>query len=421
MPIQQYRNSKLFVENVALTEIADSNGTPAYVYSRQAIEQNYLAYEKALAAHDAKGNSQHKVCFAVKANSNLAVLNVLARLGSGFDIVSVGELERVLSAGGLPSNIVFSGVAKKTHEIERALEAQIHCFNVESETELGRIAEIAAAHGCKAPISIRVNPDVDAETHPYIATGLQENKFGIDIEEAERIYLEAVGNNHLNVIGVDCHIGSQLTSMQPFEDALQRVLRLVDTLAGENVVLEHIDIGGGLGVTYKDESPPDIENYVQRLLNLLGDRKLGLHFEPGRSIVANAGYLIMQVDTIKSNPAKNFAIVDAAMNDMLRPALYQSWMNILPLSLASEVPVRDYDVVGPVCETGDFLGKSRPLSIKEGDLLCLNSAGAYGFVMASNYNSRGRAPEIMIDGDTFHVVRERENFADLIRGERLIP
>ncbi len=418
MPIQQYRNSKLHIENVALNQIASEAGTPCYVYSRKAIENNYLQYRNAL---DANGASQHMVCYAVKANSNIAVLNILALLGSGFDIVSGGELERVLAAGGSPDKIVFSGVAKTSEEISRALEVGIHCFNVESETELHRIAEIARDMQTNAPVSIRVNPDVDAKTHPYIATGLAENKFGIDIEEAPRIYMEARNNPHLDVIGVDCHIGSQLTDLEPFEDALDRVLTLVDTLAGLNITLKHVDIGGGLGVVYESERPPTIESYIKTLLKKLGQRQLNLVLEPGRSIVANAGYLLTKVDTIKSNPAKRFAIVDAAMNDMLRPALYNAWMEILPLSLSSQAEVSTYDVVGPVCETGDFLGKARKLAIEEGDLLCLNSAGAYGFVMSSNYNSRGRAAEVIIDNDQFHTVRERETIADLIRGERLLP
>ena len=418
MPIQQYRNSQLHIENVALHQIASEIGTPTYVYSRRAIENRYNAYRNAL---DAAGENQHLVCYAVKANSNIAVLNILARLGSGFDIVSVGELERVLTAGGSPDKIVFSGVAKTNKEISRALEVGIHCFNVESETELARIAQIAEETQTRAPISIRVNPDVDAKTHPYIATGLAENKFGIDIEEAPRIYIEASKNPYLNLIGVDCHIGSQLTELAPFQDALERVLKLIDTLAADNIILQHVDIGGGLGVVYENEEPPSIDVYIETLLQKLARRPLSLVIEPGRSIVANAGYLLTRVDTLKSNPAKHFAIVDAAMNDMLRPALYNAWMQILPLSLASEEDIKTYDIVGPVCETGDFLAKDRKLSIKEGDLLCLNSSGAYGFVMASNYNSRGRPAEVIIDGDQFHVVRERETFADLIRGERLLP
>lgn len=418
MPIQQYRNSRLYVEGVALDQIAEQVGTPTYVYSRKAIEERYSAYRSAF---DAAGENSHLVCYAVKANSNIAVLNILARLGSGFDIVSVGELERVLAAGGSPDKIVFSGVAKTREEIKRALEVGIHCFNVESETELARIAEIAEQLQIPAPVSIRVNPDVDAKTHPYIATGLAENKFGIDIEEAPRIYLQASQNPNLNIIGVDCHIGSQLTELKPFEDALERVLVLVDRLAEDKIILQHIDIGGGLGVTYNDEQPPSIQAYIETLLNKISGRALSLAIEPGRSIVANAGYLLTKVDTLKSNPVKNFAIVDAAMNDMLRPALYNAWMELLPVSLASQGDVKSYDIVGPVCETGDFLAKDRRLAIEEDDLLCLNSAGAYGFVMASNYNSRGRAAEVIVDDEQFHVVRERESMADLLRGERLLP
>ena len=418
MSIQQYRNSHLHIENVALRDIAQDLGTPCYVYSRKAIEDSYLAYRNAL---DSDGENKHLVCYAVKANSNLAVLNILAKLGSGFDIVSLGELERVIAAGGSAEKIVFSGVAKSSADIRHALEVGIHCFNVESETELARIAEVAKSMQVKAPISLRVNPDVDAKTHPYIATGLAENKFGVDIEEAPRIYIKASNDPHLNVIGVDCHIGSQLTELAPFEDALQRVLTLVDSLASHNITLKHIDIGGGLGVTYQDELPPSIESYIKMLLSKLGPRQINLVMEPGRSIVANAGFLISKVDTIKSNPVKNFAIVDVAMNDMLRPALYNAWMQALPLSLESKEPLTTYDIVGPVCETGDFLAKERILAIAEGDYICLNSAGAYGFVMSSNYNSRPRAAEVMVDKSNYHIVRERESMADLIRGERLLP
>lgn len=421
MSVKQYRNSRLFIENVSLNDLADDVGTPTYVYSRALIERNYQAYADALTAHSKSATHENNICYAVKANSNIAVLNILAKLGAGFDIVSIGELERVLCAGGDAAKVVFSGVAKQSHEIERALEAGIHCFNVESETELNRISQIAGAMGVKAPVSIRVNPDVDAQTHPYIATGLQENKFGIDIEDAESIYLSAAGDKNLKLIGIDCHIGSQLTTLQPFEDALKRVLVLVDTLASENITLQHIDIGGGLGVTYQDEQPPAVEEYVEHLCSLLGERNLGLFFEPGRSIVANAGFLLTRVDTIKSNAVKNFAVVDAAMNDMLRPALYDAWMQILPVTLNSEQALSTYDIVGPVCETGDFLGKQRTLAITENDLLCICSAGAYGFVMSSNYNSRGRAAEVIADGDQYHIVRERESFADLIRCERLLP
>lgn len=412
-----YRNGSLCLESVALAEVAAQVGTPCYVYSRAALEQNFKAYNDAL-AHE--GSKRHLVCYAVKANSSLAVLNVLARLGSGFDIVSVGELERVLRAGGDPGRVVFSGVAKQPHEIERALRAGIHCFNVESETELARINGIATTLGLRAPVSIRVNPDVNAMTHPYISTGLRENKFGIEIDDAIRVYRQAAAMDGLDVIGVDCHIGSQLTSTDPFIDALQRVLELVDKLQSAGIALQHIDIGGGLGVRYRDETPPAPGEYLQQVLQLLKGRPQSLIVEPGRSIAANAGVLVTKVDTLKQNSLKRFAIVDAAMNDMLRPALYGAWMEILPLKETGTAQVLDYDIVGPVCETGDFLGKQRALSLAEGDMLALCGAGAYGFVMASNYNSRPRAAEVMVDGDSFSVIRDRESLDDLVRGERLL-
>ena len=412
-----YQNNQLMAEQLPLASIVDQVGTPTYVYSKKALEQHYLAYRNAL---DADTQGKHLVCYAVKANSNLGVLGVLAKLGSGFDIVSVGELERVLLAGGDPAKVVFSGVAKKSNEIERALDVGVHCFNIESETELERIAAIAAERGVVAPISLRVNPDVDAQTHPYISTGLKENKFGIDIDEAPRVYQRAHALASINVIGIDCHIGSQLTSLSPFNDALKRVLELVDQLAETGITLQHIDVGGGLGVCYNDEQPPSPADYVATLLKTLAGRSQSLVMEPGRSIAANAGVLLTRVDTIKHNEEKRFAIVDAAMNDMIRPALYNAWMNILPLDEQSDNPQLTYDVVGPVCETGDFLGKERSLAIAENDLLCLCSAGAYGFVMASNYNSRGRAAEIMVDGEQMHIVRARETIDDLVRGEKTI-
>lgn len=401
-------------EQVTLASIAEQFSTPCYVYSRQAIEQSYLGYRQAL---DSRGANQHLICYSVKANSNLAVLSVLAKLGSGFDIVSGGELERVIRAGGDPAKVVFSGVAKNTAEISRALEAGVHCFNVESETELLRINRIAAERNQIASISLRVNPDVDAQTHPYISTGLKENKFGIDIDEALSVYRHANRLSAIRIIGIDCHIGSQLVSAKPFADALQRVLALVDTLAEEGIELAHIDVGGGLGICYQDEQPPSAADYVASLLDTLGERSQSLIMEPGRSIVANAGVLLTTVDTIKSNEQKNFAIVDAAMNDLLRPALYQAWMNILPVNENADRPAQHYDVVGPVCETGDFLGKERLLAIAENDVLAVCSAGAYGFVMASNYNSRGRPAEVMVDGEQLHLVRERETIEDLMRGE----
>lgn len=420
-----YHNGQLMAEQTALTTVADQVGTPSYVYSRKALETNYLAYRDAL---DKDSSKNHLTCYAVKANSNLGVLSVLAKLGSGFDIVSVGELERVLLAGGDPAKVVFSGVAKTAVEITRALEIGVHCFNIESETELDRIAEIAAAKNCIASISIRVNPDVDAQTHPYISTGLKENKFGIDIDEALRVYQHAKSLSSIRIIGIDCHIGSQLTSLEPFNDALERVLELVDVLSANGIELAHIDVGGGLGVCYQDEQPPSPSDYVASLLKTLADRPQSLIMEPGRSIAANAGILLTRVDTIKRNPQKHFAIVDAAMNDMIRPALYGAWLDILPVvkstvestGESADRQSQNYDVVGPVCETGDFLGKDRNLAIAENDLLAICSSGAYGFVMASNYNSRGRAAEVMVDGEQFHIVRQRETLEDLVRGEKTI-
>ena len=410
-----YQNGELYAEQVPLTEIAERYGTPTYVYSRSYLEQQFLSYQSALA------DREHLICYAVKANSNIAVLNVLARLGAGFDIVSVGELERVLAAGGDPAKTVFSGVAKTTGEIQRALEAGIHCFNVESIAELERINQVAGESGQTAPISIRVNPDVDANTHPYISTGLKENKFGIDIQQAVSVYQQAAAMNHVQVLGVDCHIGSQLTEVDPFLDALDRVLALVDELAELGITIHHLDLGGGLGVRYKDENPPEPSAYVNALLERLGDRPLALAFEPGRSIAANAGALLTKVEYLKPNPHKNFAIIDAAMNDMIRPALYQAWLNIDLVKPRTEGETKVWDLVGPVCETGDFLGKDRELNLQAGDLLCVASSGAYGFTMSSNYNSRGRAAEVMVDGDQYHLIRERETIADLMRGESLLP
>lgn len=405
----------LHAEQVPMQSIAERFGTPSYVYSRAAFEAHFLAYQQALSG------CSHLICYAVKANSNIAVLNILARLGSGFDIVSVGELERVLLAGGDPGKVVFSGVAKTEKEIERALEVGVHCFNVESESELQRINRVALRLQTTAPISLRVNPDVDANTHPYISTGLQENKFGIPIERAVSVYEAAKALPGLRIIGVDCHIGSQLTTLSPFADALDRVLNLVDTLSDKGIVLEHIDIGGGLGVRYCDETPPSANEYIQVLRDKMGDREATLVIEPGRSIAANAGILLTQVEFLKSNGDRNFAIVDAAMNDMIRPALYDAWLNIHNVSEHRNATSKVYDIVGPVCETGDFLGKSRELAIAEGDLLCVDSAGAYGFTMSSNYNSRPRAAEVMVDGDRVHLIRARESIDDLVRGEQCLP
>lgn len=410
-----YQDGRLCAEQVDLAELAEQVGTPTYVYSRATIERHWLAFDAALAG------VEHLVCYAVKANSNLAVLNLMARLGSGFDIVSVGELERVIAAGGDPAKVVFSGVGKRADEIQRALEVGIHCFNVESESELERINAVAQMMGVKAPISLRVNPDVDAKTHPYISTGLKQNKFGIAIEHAPEVYLRAAEMEHLTIVGVDCHIGSQLTEVAPFVDALDRVLKLVDDLYMKGIALSHIDLGGGLGITYKDETPPLPGDYAAPLLDKLAGRDLKVLIEPGRAIVGNAGVLLTKVEYLKHHEEKNFAIVDAAMNDLMRPALYQAWQAIIPVLPRENEAPRQYDVVGPVCETGDFLGKERSLALHEGDLLAVRSSGAYGFTMSSNYNTRPRAAEIMVDGDQVHVVRERETVQQLYSGEHLLP
>ena len=408
------QDGNLFIERTSLAAVASEFGTPCYVYSKAAISNNFLAYQSALA------EKEHLICYAVKANSNIAVLQTLALLGAGFDIVSIGELERVLRAGGDPSKVVFSGVAKTASEMQRALELGIHCFNVESEAELELLNSTAASCDAIAAVSLRVNPDVDAQTHPYISTGLKENKFGIDINLAPQVYQRAAQMANITVVGVDCHIGSQLVDIAPFVAALERLLALVDELAELGITLQHIDIGGGLGVRYDNEQPPTPQNYMSEILPLLKDRSETLVLEPGRSITANAGVMLTQVQYLKSNGEKNFAIVDAAMNDMIRPALYQAWMDIQPINAGSSESAV-YDVVGPVCETGDFLAKDRPLAISAGDYLCLMSAGAYGFVMSSNYNSRPRAPEVMVDGDQVHLVRRRETIADLLSGESLLP
>jgi diaminopimelate decarboxylase len=410
-----YRDGQLFAEQVAVADIARDFGTPAYVYSRAAFENHYRAYDEALAGRP------HLVCYAVKANSNLAVLNVLARLGAGFDIVSGGELERVLRAGGDPARVVFSGVGKQPHEMRRALQVGVRCFNVESDTELDRLNEVAGEMGVKAPVSLRVNPDVDAGTHPYISTGLKENKFGIDIADAPRVYARAAAMPHLDVQGVDCHIGSQLTTVDPFLDALDRVLALVDQLAEEGITIRHLDMGGGLGVTYDQEQPPSPGEYIRAMLDRMGDRSLELVLEPGRSIAANAGIMLTRVEFLKCTEHRNFAIIDGAMNDMIRPALYSAWQAIVPVRPRTDVPEQNWDLVGPVCETGDFLGKDRRLALAAGDLLAVRSAGAYGFVMSSNYNTRNRPPELMVDGDQVHVIRERETLDDQLRHEHCLP
>ena len=409
-----YRDGELFAEGVALSAIAQRFGTPTYVYSRAHIEAQYRSFT------DALDGVPHLVCYAVKANSNLGVLNVLARLGAGFDIVSRGELERVLAAGGKADKIVFSGVGKTRDDMRRALEVGVHCFNIESTDELERLQVVAAEMGVRAPISLRVNPDVDAGTHPYISTGLKENKFGIAIADAEDVYIRAAQLPNLEVLGVDCHIGSQLSTLPPFLDALDRLLALIDRLGECGIYLHHIDLGGGVGVRYRDEEPPLIADYIQAVRERIEGRDLTLMFEPGRYIVANAGVLLTQVEYLKHTEHKDFAIVDAAMNDLIRPALYQAWMNVTAVTpRASEA--RAYDIVGPICETGDFLAKDRQLALEEGDLLAVHSAGAYGFVMSSNYNTRGRTAEVLVDGDQAFEVRRRETVAELYAGESLLP
>ncbi|MDD0976670.1 diaminopimelate decarboxylase [Pseudomonas fontis] len=409
-----YRDGELFAEGVALSAIAERFGTPTYVYSRAHIEAQYRSYADAL-----QGVS-HLVCFAVKANSNLGVLNLLARLGAGFDIVSGGELERVLAAGGSADRVVFSGVGKTREDMRRALEVGVHCFNVESTDELERLQVVAAEMGLRAPVSLRVNPDVDAGTHPYISTGLKENKFGIAISEAEEVYIRAAQLPNLEVVGVDCHIGSQLTTLEPFLDALDRLLDLIDRLGDCGIHLRHLDLGGGVGVRYRDEEPPLAGDYIKAIRERVGDRDLALVFEPGRYIVANAGVLLTRVEYLKHTEHKDFAIVDAAMNDLIRPALYQAWMDVTAVQPRAGEG-RSYDVVGPICETGDFLAKERTLNLAEGDLLAVHSAGAYGFVMSSNYNTRGRCAEVLVDGDQAFEVRRRETVAELFAGESLLP
>jgi diaminopimelate decarboxylase len=410
-----YKDNQLFAEDVAVADIAKAHGTPVYIYSRATIERHWHAFNNAVAKHD------HLVCYAVKANSNLGVLSVLAKLGSGFDIVSKGELCRVIEAGGEPTKVVFSGVGKTSEEIRFALQQNIMCFNVESDAELDRINTVAGELGLKAPISIRINPDVDAKTHPYISTGLKANKFGIARDDALRVYKRAAAMPHLDVKGMDCHIGSQLTDISPFVDALERLLVLIDELAQHDIIISHLDVGGGLGVPYNDETPPHPNEYAAAMAaKMQGREHLKLILEPGRAIAANAGILVTEVEFLKQGEEKSFAIVDAAMNDLLRPALYSAWQAIIPVQPRQDVATQKYDVVGPVCETGDFLGKDRDLAIAPGDLLAVRSAGAYGFTMASNYNSRCRPPEIMIDKTNTIVVREREKLKDLWKGEHKI-
>lgn len=410
-----YRDQQLFAEDVAIADIVEQYGSPCYVYSRATLEQHWHAFDQAFADH------AHLICYAVKANSNIALLNVLARLGSGFDIVSIGELKRVLAAGGDPEKIVFSGVGKRKDEIYVALKTGIRCFNIEVSAELDRINDIAGQLGCIAPVSFRVNPDVDAQTHPYISTGLKENKFGIDIKTALTEYQRAAQMPNIKIIGVDCHIGSQLTDTKPFLDALERILHLVEQLKAHDINLHHLDLGGGLGICYQDEKPPAPEEYVQQILRQLGNTDYEIFLEPGRAIAGNAGILVTKVEYLKPTTNKNFAIVDAAMNDLIRPSLYSAWQNIIPVNTNSSAEEKTWDIVGPVCETGDFLGKQRVLKLNPGDILAVRSSGAYGFAMSSNYNSRPRPTEVMVDGDQIHLIREREPLAHLWAGEKLLP
>ncbi|MGF1712800.1 diaminopimelate decarboxylase [Vibrio kagoshimensis] len=408
-------DGQLWAENVALSQLAEQYGTPLYVYSRATLERHWNAFDSSVGEHP------HLVCYAVKANSNLGVLNTLARLGSGFDIVSGGELERVIAAGGEASKIVFSGVGKTEAEMKRALELNIKCFNVESEPELERLNKVAGELGVKAPISLRINPDVDAKTHPYISTGLRDNKFGIAFDRAPAVYQFAQSLGNLDIQGIDCHIGSQLTDIEPFIDATDRLLALIDQLRDSGITIKHLDVGGGLGVVYRDELPPQPSDYAKALLARLDNHSdLELIFEPGRAIAANAGVLLTKVEFLKPTEHKNFAIIDAAMNDLMRPALYQAWQDIVPVS-PREGEVVTYDLVGPICETGDFLGKDRDLVLEQGDLLAVRSAGAYGFAMSSNYNTRSRAAEVMVDGEKAHLVRQREELASLWELENILP
>lgn len=408
MDFFQYKNEQLYVEDLPVKQLAEEFGTPLYIYSRATLERHWHAFDSAL------GDHPHLICYAVKANSNIAILNVMAKLGSGFDIVSQGELERVLAAGGDASKVVFSGVAKSRAEIMRALEVGIRCFNVESVAELHHINQIAGEMGKVAPISLRVNPDVDAHTHPYISTGLKENKFGVSVDEAREVYKLAATLPHVKITGMDCHIGSQLTELQPFLDATERLIRLMEQLKEDGITLKHLDLGGGLGVTYTDETPPHPSDYATALLNKLKDYEdLEIILEPGRAIAANAGILVAKVQYLKSNESRNFAITDTGMNDMIRPALYEAYMNIIEIDRTLGREKTIYDVVGPVCETSDFLGKQRELAIAEGDYIAQRSAGAYGASMSSNYNSRPRTAEVLVDGNKAHLIRRRESLSEL--------
>lgn len=404
----------LFAEDVSLEAIANQFGTPTYIYSKNTLIDTFESFQKGLL------KTNHLICFAVKANSNIAILNLFANLGAGFDIVSGGELERVLYVGGDPQKIVFSGVGKTTSEIEAALKANILCFNVESRSELLRIEAVASKINIKAPISIRVNPDVDAKTHPYISTGLKDNKFGVDFNQALALYLEAKGMSYIEIKGIDCHIGSQITELKPFVDALDRVLSLVDQLKNNNIHLSHIDIGGGIGICYQDESPPDFDIYTKAILNKIQNLDVKIIFEPGRALVGNAGVLLSKVEYLKQNDVKHFAIIDAAMNDLMRPTLYDAYHEI-KIVREHDTKLQSFDVVGPVCESGDFIAKNRSLKLKENDLVCIMSAGAYGMSMSSNYNSRGRAAEVMVDREKIFEIRAREKSSDLFKLEKKIP
>lgn len=416
MDFFQYQHHQLMAENLPVKQLAEQFGTPLYIYSKATLERHWHAFDKAFGEHP------HLVCYAVKSNPNIAILNVMAKLGSGFDIVSQGELERVLAAGGDPAKVVFSGVAKSEPEITRALEVGIRCFNVESEAELLRINEVAGRLGKTAPISLRVNPDVDAHTHPYISTGLKENKFGVSVEQAREVYKLAATLPNIEIVGMDCHIGSQLTELQPFLDAVDRLIVLMEQLKQDGIALKHLDLGGGLGVTYTDETPPHPTEYAKALWEKLNAfSELEIIVEPGRAITANAGILVTKVEYLKSNESRNFAIVDAGMNDMIRPALYQAYMNILEIDRTLAREEKIYDVVGPICETSDFLGKQRKLAIAQGDYLAQRSAGAYGASMSSNYNSRPRTAEVMVDGDKAHLIRRREVLHELWQLESLLP
>ena len=415
MDFFQYKNEQLYVEDLPVKQLAEEFGTPLYIYSRATLERHWHAFDSAL------GDHPHLICYAVKANSNIGILNVMAKLGSGFDIVSQGELERVLAAGGDASKVVFSGVAKSRAEIMRALEVGIRCFNVESIAELHHINQIAGEMGKIAPISLRVNPDVDAHTHPYISTGLKENKFGVSVDEALEVYKLAATLPHVKITGMDCHIGSQLTELQPFLDATDRLIRLIEQLKEDGIMLKHLDLGGGLGVTYTDETPPHPSDYAAALLNKLkGYENLEIILEPGRAIAANAGILVAKVQYLKSNESRNFAITDTGMNDMIRPALYEAYMNIIEIDRTLEREKAIYDVVGPVCETSDFLGKQRELAIAEGDYIAQRSAGAYGASMSSNYNSRPRTAEVLVDGNKAHLIRRRESLSELWALESIV-